>query len=308
MSGEIKTSYILEMNSPDEFHPKYGNFPDFRIERMEIKCPEFNKFLHTIVGYDYLWGGRTNWGKDEWYKYVNRDEMETWVAYLSGTPAGYFELEKRSEGDVCILAFGLLPQFIGKGFGGHLLSKAVERAWEMKANKVIVGTCSHDHPHALKNYLARGFHIRETKQSPANPPVESFWELILERVDGNIPALSTTDLCVIRLGEGKGISIELAKILDEIDTTSISFFTVPPERPTELHYHDYDEYWLFTEGSTTVTLRLPDGTNKEYMIGSYDLIVTPKGVEHAHIPNETVKGFQFVGKIKQGARHGHLYR
>jgi len=181
MNTEMKTTYILEMLSPDKLNPKYGDFPDLRIERMEVKCPEFNKFLHTIVGYDYRWGGRSSWSKEDWYKHVNRDEMETWVAYLSGTPAGYFELERRSEGRIYILCFGLLPQFIGKGLGGHLLTKSIERAWEMGANKVQVGTCSHDHPHALKNYLARGFHIRQTKQGPANKPIKSFWELMTGR-------------------------------------------------------------------------------------------------------------------------------
>ncbi len=121
-------------------------------------------------------------------------------------------------------------------------------------------------------------------------------------------ALRATDPCVIRLGKGEGISSELAEILAEVDIASIGSFTVPPERPTELHYHDFDEYWLFTEGKTTVTLRLPDGIKKEYEIGPYDLIATPEGVEHGHIPKETVKGLQFVSKIRPGARQGHLYR
>ena len=178
MDSEMKTTYTLEMFSPDELKPKYSDFPDLRIEKMEVKCPEFNKFLHTVVGYDYRRGGRTNWSKDDWYKHVMRDEMETWVAYLSGSPAGYFELEKRHEGDVYILTFGLLPQFIGKGIGGYVLTKAIERAWEMGANRVQLGICSHDHPHALKNYLARGFQIRHTRQGPANMPIKSFWELV----------------------------------------------------------------------------------------------------------------------------------
>lgn len=178
MSNNTKTTYTLEMFKPGDLRAKYADYPDLCIKRMEIKCPEFNKFLHTTVGYDYRWGGKTDWDKDAWYRYVNRDEMETWVAYLSGTPAGYFELEKHTEGGVQILSFGLLPNFIGKGLGGHLLTKAVERAWEMGASKVWVRTCSHDHPHALKNYLARGFQIQQTSQGPANPPIKAFWELM----------------------------------------------------------------------------------------------------------------------------------
>jgi len=120
--------------------------------------------------------------------------------------------------------------------------------------------------------------------------------------------LKTTDLCVIRLRKGERISAELADVLDEVNIASIHAFEVPPERPTELHYHDFDEYWLFTGGSTTMTLRLPDGTMKEYEIGPGDLIATPKGVEHGHIPKEAVRGFEFSSKIKPGARGGHLQR
>lgn len=178
MGTKTKTTYTLEMLDPGDLRPKYVDFPDLRIERMKIRCPEFNKFLHTVIGYEYRWGGRTGWSKDDWYNYVNRDRLETWVAYLSGTPAGYFELEKGTEDDVHIQNFGLLSQFIGKGLGGHLLTKAVERAWEMGASKVWLTTCTHDHPHALRNYLARGFHVRQTKQHPANPPIKSFWELV----------------------------------------------------------------------------------------------------------------------------------
>ena len=178
MDAETKTTYILEMLSPDDLRPKYGDFPDLRIERMEFKCPEFNKFLHTVIGYEYRWGGRAHWGKHDWYGHVNRDGMETWVAYLSGTPAGYFELEKSPEGDVHIINFGLLPQFIGRGLGGHLLTRAVERAWEMGARRIWLSTCTHDHPHALKNYLARGFRIQRIRKGPANPPIKSFWQLM----------------------------------------------------------------------------------------------------------------------------------
>ena len=120
--------------------------------------------------------------------------------------------------------------------------------------------------------------------------------------------LKTPDLCVIRLKKGERMSPELAEILDEVNIASIHAFEVPPERPTELHYHDFDEYWLFTEGMTKVTLRLPDGTMEEYEIGPGDLIATPKGVEHGHIPNETVKGFEFSSKIRPGAKSGHLRR
>jgi len=178
MSRGTKTTYTLEMIRPDDLRPKEAEISGLRIERMETPCPEFNKFLHKVVGYDYLWGGRHDWGEKKWRAHVSRDELETWVAYVFGTPAGYFELEKQPDGEVRILVFGLFRQFIGQGLGGHLLTKAVRRAWELGDKKVCLSTCTHDHPHALKNYLARGFRIQNEVQRPANPPVRSFWELM----------------------------------------------------------------------------------------------------------------------------------
>jgi len=81
------------------------------------------------------------------------------VAYVSGTPAGYFELEMQAGGNVEIVYFGLLPQFIGRGLGGALLTATVERAWALGAHRVWVHTCSLDHPNALPGYQARGFRV-----------------------------------------------------------------------------------------------------------------------------------------------------
>ncbi len=71
-----------------------------------------------------------------------------------------------------IVYFGLLPQFVGQGLGGHLLTEAVERAWQMDARRVWVHTCNLDHPAALKNYQARGFKLYQTiekmKEIPMN--------------------------------------------------------------------------------------------------------------------------------------------
>jgi GNAT superfamily N-acetyltransferase len=100
--------------------------------------------------------------------------VETWVAYLAGTPAGYFELEAQAEGNVEITYFGLLPQFIGRGLGGPLLTATVERAWAMGARRVWVHTCSLDHPSALPGYQARGFRVFEVEHAeqdlPDTPP------------------------------------------------------------------------------------------------------------------------------------------
>ena len=171
---EQKITYLLEMSNTDALRPpQRAASVDFEVRQVEIPCPEFNWFLHQAVGVEFRWGGREGWGRREWLAYVDRPALETWVAYVAGAPAGYYELEKQKDGGVRIECFGLLKQFFGQGLGGALLARAVERCWQMGASRVWLNTCNHDHPHALQNYLARGFKLVKETTGPPNPPRES---------------------------------------------------------------------------------------------------------------------------------------
>ena len=114
--------------------------------------------------------------------------------------------------------------------------------------------------------------------------------------------------CIIRLGEGEELGYAIQTVIDTPDMSTIEHFSVSKEHPTELHFHDFDEYWYFTEGTTTVTLRTADGHSESFRIGPGDLVITPKGIEHGHIPDDVVKGLQWVSVIRPDARRGHLQR
>jgi GNAT superfamily N-acetyltransferase len=165
--------YHLEMTRPDDLRPTAGSAGEFELRRVEIPCPEFNRFLCLAVGSDYRWVSRNAWGREQWAEFVDRPELETWVAYVRGTPAGYFELERQQDDSVKIVLFGLLPQFIGRGLGGAMLTHAVQRSWAMGASRVWLTTCTHDHPNALPNYLARGFKLVNQTTRPADPPLSA---------------------------------------------------------------------------------------------------------------------------------------
>lgn len=83
---------------------------------------------------------------------------------------GYFELLPHADLSVEIDSFGLLPWFIGRGFGGQLLTAAIERAWAKDARRVTVHTCTLDGSHALRNYLARGFRRVSEETTERNLP------------------------------------------------------------------------------------------------------------------------------------------
>ena len=168
------TRYSLEMNSLAEHRPKKADNPDLSIREAAVPLPELNHFFYRAVGGHWYWVDRLGWTYHDWLHWVDRPEHKTWVAYLSDTPAGYFELESQPGGSVEIAYFGLLPRFVGMGLGGPLLSRAVEEAWAMETSRLWVHTCSLDHPGALANYLARGFKVfrEETfpKRLPDSPP------------------------------------------------------------------------------------------------------------------------------------------
>jgi GNAT superfamily N-acetyltransferase len=167
------TTWSLEMRDRARLHPAPPPSTDLVVERVEVAQPELNRFLYTAVGGDWYWTGRLPWTYERWRTWLDRPEVETWVARCRGNPAGYFELEQQEGYDVELAYFGLLPQFIGKGLGGHLLTCAISRAWELQgARRVWVHTCSLDHPAALSNYQARGFEVFSVEADAFDLPDE----------------------------------------------------------------------------------------------------------------------------------------
>lgn len=173
---EVRTTY-LEMRDPGELKPAKLVLQGLEIKQAAIPSPELNRFLYAAVGSDWLWTDRLGWTRAEWLAYLDRPELQTWVAYLRGTPVGYFELELQEGGNVEVCYFGLLPGSLGRGLGGHLLTCAIEQAWRMGAQRVWLHTCTLDHPAALANYLARGMRTYKeevsVKELPLLPP--TFW-------------------------------------------------------------------------------------------------------------------------------------
>jgi GNAT superfamily N-acetyltransferase len=168
------TTWYLEMLDPAQLRPKLIDHPHLEIRQAVMPCPEFSRFLYASVGGPWHWCDRLGWSRDRWRAYLDRPGLETWVAYLAGTPAGYIELEAQPTDQVEIAYFGLRPQFIGQGLGGHLLTVGVQRAWQVARRRVWVHTCRLDSPAAYQNYQSRGFSLYDTqtapKELPAQPP------------------------------------------------------------------------------------------------------------------------------------------
>ena len=168
---EVTTTY-LEMKSAAQIIPAAPT--DLTVVESTVPCPEFQRFLYTAVGGSWYWLDRLRWTYGQWLDYISQDTVRIWVGYVQGVPAGYFELSQQPDDSAKIEYFGLLPQFIGQGHGGYLLTQALTTAWELTSQRVWVHTNSIDGPHALKNYQARGLVIYDQQQSmfdlPKSPP------------------------------------------------------------------------------------------------------------------------------------------
>jgi len=165
------TTWHLEQRSPDDLRPAAAPGDPVRLVRAEVPLPELSRFLYATVGAGWWWYVRLPWTRDEWMRWLDRPEVETWVAYVRGTPAGYFELERQAEGAVEIVYFGLVRQFIGQGLGGWLLTEALRRAWALDGTtRVWLHTCTLDAPQARANYEARGLRLFHTETAMEDLP------------------------------------------------------------------------------------------------------------------------------------------
>jgi GNAT superfamily N-acetyltransferase len=151
------TIKYLEMNSPDELRPKRAPIPGVTVTRVPQPMPELNQFFYAAVGREYSWIDRLSWPLEKWREYVARPDIDTYVLAVDGIPAGYFELYRHGDGTIEIKYFGMIGAYIGRGLGGHMLTAATEAAWGAGAKRVILDTCSLDHPKAFDHYVARGF-------------------------------------------------------------------------------------------------------------------------------------------------------
>ncbi|MGD1000677.1 MAG: hypothetical protein ABSA67_08250 [Candidatus Brocadiia bacterium] len=126
----------------------------------------------------------------------------------------------------------------------------------------------------------------------------------------------TADLCpgltprmfAVNHSAGEKLSPQVAGLLDPVLPGSFHHWLLARERSTELHYHDFDEYWGWTKGRTQLTIRLPDARQEEFEIGPGWIVYCVRGVEHGHQPLEDWGCFEWQGTARAGARPGHLNR
>jgi ribosomal protein S18 acetylase RimI-like enzyme len=169
-----ETVTFLEMTAPDQLRPGRRAPAPMELDKLDRASWPLLKSTYERIGAPLGWQSRRAgphaWPDEKWEALLARPGVQAWIARVGGEVAGLVELELQPGGDVEIAVFGLVPEFVGAGFGSHLLTLATMLAWDagpvdgVPVRRVWLHTSSHDHPHAKPNYERRGFRVFRTER------------------------------------------------------------------------------------------------------------------------------------------------
>ncbi|MEM8851487.1 MAG: GNAT family N-acetyltransferase [Pseudomonadota bacterium] len=165
----------LEMIGPPAARPA----PQVDAELTFVPSPEpdWYRGLFRHVGADWLWTSRLIMPDADLAAILADTDVEVFAVRLDGRDEGLLELDFRSEGTAELAFFGLSSVLRGSGAGRWLMNAALDRLFA-RVDRVVVHTCTLDHPAALPFYRRTGFRIvRQEVEILADP-----------RLDGTLPA------------------------------------------------------------------------------------------------------------------------
>lgn len=147
----------LEMLAEPRLPPAPRPLGKYALMRAEKPPVHFYRYLYHEIGSHYVWVNRKRLSDEVLAAIVQHDEVEIYILYCGGVPAGFFELDFRNPERAELSFLGVMPEHVGKGFGRFLLCEAIALAWARGPKRLIVQTCTLDHPRALPLYQRHGF-------------------------------------------------------------------------------------------------------------------------------------------------------
>lgn len=153
----VTTLEMTERPTRPATHPPAG-LPTALV-RARTPTVAFYRWLYGQVGAHWTWMMRRLMTDGELRAAIEDPAVEIYVLHIGGVPAGYGEVDRRKgPDDVDLAYFGLMPEFIGRGYGRYLLDAVIDLAWSAgPCERLRVQTCDLDHPRALGVYQKAGF-------------------------------------------------------------------------------------------------------------------------------------------------------
>ena len=166
--GHVESNVtFLEMLAPPD-RPPVDLKPGVEMRRAHAPTISFYRYLYNTIGGDWTWTGRRLMDDDTLAAAIRDPSVEVNVLWVNGVPAGLMEIGRGSMPDLELLYFGLIPDFVGKGYGRQALDWIIDRAWSFRPKRFWLHTCDLDHPNALSVYQKAGFTIFDsgTRRDP----------------------------------------------------------------------------------------------------------------------------------------------
>jgi GNAT superfamily N-acetyltransferase len=169
---DVTVTYLEMLSRPERVVPP----PREGLLVLHARRPtvRYYRFLYDAVGGPWQWLSCRKLSDEELAAVLHDPRDEVHVLHVEGVPAGFAELDRRVAGEVELVQFGLMPEFIGQGLGKFFLQWAIDWAWGYGPRRLWLHTCTLDHPAALPNYLKAGFRIYKEERGPcgSHPPSE----------------------------------------------------------------------------------------------------------------------------------------
>jgi GNAT superfamily N-acetyltransferase len=157
----VKTTYLHMFAHPQRVvRPPREGLTVIHARRPSVA---YYRFLYDTVGRDYDWTSRKKLTDAELVALLDDTLLEVHVLMADGVPAGFAELDRRIDGEIELVQFGLMPEVIGQGLGRYFLQWTIEKAWSYQPRRFWLHTCTKDHAAALPNYLKAGFAIYQER-------------------------------------------------------------------------------------------------------------------------------------------------
>ncbi len=169
--------YLDMLTAPPE-QPNPAPLLDSKLALLKLDRPSvsYYRYLYGAVGRPWHWVERHRFPDADLAEIIQHPDVEIFVPYVGGVPAGYVELDRRDgvvneAGGINIAYFGLMPESIGRGLGPWFLRWTIQYAFSKGIPRLTVNTCNLDHPSALPLYQKVGFRPYQSREAVFDPRI-----------------------------------------------------------------------------------------------------------------------------------------
>lgn len=137
---------------------------DVHFAKVEAMPVDTYRALYDAVGRKWHWVNRRNLSDTQLTGLIHHRATEIYVLSRHGKSIGFVELNFRLFPQIEIVFVGLIEEEIGKGLGTLMVRQALALILSRAPHRIIIQTCTLDHPSALQLYQKYGFFAVNRKQ------------------------------------------------------------------------------------------------------------------------------------------------